>query len=332
MKRNRIERTILAVALAVLMAACDTMPATRVPTQVPTETPLPLSGVRISTLPPPASSTPIPVPHTPAPPTVVPLPSATPGCSLQAAFIADVTIPDGSSMTPNSQFVKTWRIKNSGTCDWGAGFAVIFVEGNRLGGPATVSVPPADAGRSLDVSITLKAPAEPGAYKGKWQLRAPSGTVLTSLTVSIAIEATPTPAATATLTATAKPTPVPTFAATIDSFVGLWYVVTEKFGGNMTDTQRLQQIQINKSGSQLLASPATTFGSPYGFGLTGFASASYSGGPRMQWDFQDPARGDVSIAMKINKLCNATVKLSYPGFSGAFIIYQPHCTPPGSED
>lgn len=250
---------------------------------------------------------------------------------MSAAFVADVTIPDGSDIAAGSQFVKTWRIKNSGTCGWGSATTAVFVEGHQLGGPSNVSIPPTAAGGTRDVSITLTAPANPGAYKGKWQVRGSGGAVLTGLTVSIVISATPTPAVTASPTAKVKPTPVPTFAATLDSFLGLWLTVEDKFGDNVTDTHRLQQLQINRSGSQLLVSPATTFGSPYQFGLVGFASAAYSGGPRMQWEFDDPTLGHVSIVMGINKLCNAKARVAYPGFSGTFIIYQPMCQAPGEE-
>ena len=331
LRQKRIERTLLLIALAVWLAACGSEPVAGTPTRVPTDTPLPLSGIRVSTLPPPATNTPVPATRTPIPPTLAAQPSATPGCVMSAAFVADVTIPDGSDMTPGSQFVKTWRIRNSGTCDWGNGFAAIFVEGNPLGGPTVVSIPPTDAGGTRNVSLSLQAPTQPGTYKGKWQVRTAGGAVLTGLTVSIVVSASPTPAATATPKATVKPTPIPTFAAAIDSFVGLWLTVEDRFGDNVTDTQRLQQLQIDKSGSQLRVSPATTFGSPHQFGLVGFASASYSGGPRMQWSFQDPNLGQVSIEMIINKLCNARATVKYPGFSGKFIVQQPLCKAPGED-
>jgi len=330
MKRYKRASIILIVALVVL-TACNAGQVRVTPSAAPTETPLPPSQVRVSTLPPPASDTPVPATNTPIPPPTSPVASATPGCTLQASFVADVTIPDGSAVTPNGQFVKTWRVKNSGTCDWGKGLSLVFVEGNQLGGPSALTLSPADAGQSLDIAINLKAPADTGAYRGKWQLRAPNGAVLTGLTVSIVIAATPTPAPTGPPTATPKPTPVPTFEAGIESFVGLWTVVEEKFGGNVTDTQRLQQLQINKSGTQLRVSPATTFDSPYGFGLVGFVPANYSGGPSIQWEFDDPSRGHVSISMKINKLCNASVRLSYAGFNGGFIVQQPNCVLPGQE-
>ncbi len=30
----------------------------------------------------------------------------------------DITIPDGTKMTPNESFAKTWRLENVGSCTW----------------------------------------------------------------------------------------------------------------------------------------------------------------------------------------------------------------------
>jgi hypothetical protein len=326
MKPQMILRLVL-IASVCLLVACEASRPTPTAGPAPTETLLPLSGVRVSTLTPIPSHTSAPATNTPIPPTTVPATAPvvvpTQGCTLQAAFTADVTIPDGSAVAPGAQLVKTWRVRNSGSCDWRSGLSLVFVEGNQLGGPSALAIDPVDAGRSLDISITLKAPTEPGAYRGKWQLRTSNGAVLTGLTFSIVIETTPTPSGPAT--ATPKPTPIPTFAASIDSFVGMWYVVTDKFGDNVTDTQRLQQMQISRSQGQLQISPATTFGSPYQFGLAGFAAGNYPGGPRMDWEFIDPLLGTVHLQMGINKQCNATVRLRYSGYDGKFIVYQPSC-------
>src|SRR5512138_2778546 len=58
-------------------------------------------------------------PSTPtiAPATLQPPASATSICDAMQ-FVADVTIPDGTVMTPNQAFTKTWRVKNVGTCAW----------------------------------------------------------------------------------------------------------------------------------------------------------------------------------------------------------------------
>jgi len=65
-------------------------------------------------------------------PSETPKPSATPEPSSttapthtstpetpQAEFVKDVTIPDGTEMTPNQPFTKTWRYRNSGNVEWG---------------------------------------------------------------------------------------------------------------------------------------------------------------------------------------------------------------------
>ena len=40
------------------------------------------------------------------------------GCTLRATFVADVTVPDDTVYDKEEDFVKTWRIRNSGTCRW----------------------------------------------------------------------------------------------------------------------------------------------------------------------------------------------------------------------
>ena len=37
-------------------------------------------------------------------------------------FVSDVTVPDNTQMAPGQAFTKTWKVKNSGTCAWDAGF------------------------------------------------------------------------------------------------------------------------------------------------------------------------------------------------------------------
>lgn len=50
--------------------------------------------------------------------------TATSVCDL-AQFVKDVTIPDGTLLSPVQTFYKTWRLKNVGTCTW-SGYSVVF--------------------------------------------------------------------------------------------------------------------------------------------------------------------------------------------------------------
>ena len=49
-----------------------------------------------------------------------------------ATFISDVTIPDGTVLSPGRTFGKTWRLKNTGTTTWSSGYQLAFVGGDQL--------------------------------------------------------------------------------------------------------------------------------------------------------------------------------------------------------
>jgi len=92
------------------------------------------------------------------------------GCTLGAVFEADVTIPDNTLIDAGQSFVKTWSIRNTGTCDWGPGYLFTFIDGNQMGGPQSMSVPETAAGEATEVSVELVAPTEGGTYRGNWQI------------------------------------------------------------------------------------------------------------------------------------------------------------------
>jgi hypothetical protein len=135
------------------------------------------------------------------------------GCTLDSQYVADVTIPDGTVMSPGAAFVKTWRVRNSGTCDWEAGYELVFVSGDQMGGPASVLLPAVTAGGEADVSASLVAPSSYGTHKGTWRVKSSDGTTFgTNLTVVIAVVS---PATEAPVTETSLPTAAPTGAPTI---------------------------------------------------------------------------------------------------------------------
>jgi hypothetical protein len=103
------------------------------------------------------------------------------GCTLNASYVADVTIPDDTVFASGTAFVKTWRIRNSGTCDWTAGFSLVFVSGDQMGGEATVAVPPTAAGSTADLSVHLTAPSSPGTYRGNWRVQSDEGLAFGSI-------------------------------------------------------------------------------------------------------------------------------------------------------
>lgn len=95
----------------------------------------------------------------------------TPPCD-QAAFVMDVTIPDGTQLNPGTEFIKTWRLRNAGSCTWTTDYTVVFDHGDQMGGPASqpLTDQPIIPGETVDISISLVAPSEPGTYQGYWSL------------------------------------------------------------------------------------------------------------------------------------------------------------------
>jgi len=160
---------------------------------VPTNTPLP------------PTNTPLPT-NTPIPPT----PTATPIPCDRGTFVKDITIPDNTEIAAGTTFVKTWQIKNNGSCTWTSGYALVFYNGDAMSGPASApltngTVPP---GSTVDISVTLIAPATTGTYKGNWRLRNAGGAVFglgsaadSSFWVQIkSVSPTPTPSPTSAYT------------------------------------------------------------------------------------------------------------------------------------
>jgi hypothetical protein len=97
-------------------------------------------------------------------------------CTNVASFLSDLTVPDGTAFGLGTGFVKTWRLRNSGTCAWDSDYSLMFVNGHRLNGPALVSIPGlVSPGQALDVSVEFETPKKEGAYQSFWMLRDPTG-------------------------------------------------------------------------------------------------------------------------------------------------------------
>jgi plastocyanin len=93
-----------------------------------------------------------------------------------AQFVADVTVPDGTSFLPGATFKKTWRLKNIGTCTWSTSYALVFDTGEKMGAPTSVNLPSGVApGQTVDISVDMTAPTAAGHYIGYWKFKNASG-------------------------------------------------------------------------------------------------------------------------------------------------------------
>ena len=87
-----------------------------------------------------------------------------------AAFVADVSIPDYTQMSPGTQFQKIWRMENTGVSTWNQDYALQFVAGDAMGTPIPQAIPVTQPGQTADIQVGLQAPAVAGTYRSVWQL------------------------------------------------------------------------------------------------------------------------------------------------------------------
>ena len=137
-------------------------------------------------------------------------PEPTPACFDAMELVADLTFDDhGMSAPPTiaggEPFVKTWRVRNSGTCTWNTSYTLTFARGNVPGadmGGSAIPIPGEVApGSTVDLSVNLVAPPIPAVYQSFWQMHDSYGEAFgETLTVGIVvpIPSTPTPAPTQT--------------------------------------------------------------------------------------------------------------------------------------
>ena len=84
-------------------------------------------------------------------------------------FIADVSIPDGTLVKPFEKFIKTWRVRNTGTTAWDH-YQLVFLSGDLLGASGKISLETLSPEKECDISIPMKAPDSPGLYSGYWRI------------------------------------------------------------------------------------------------------------------------------------------------------------------
>jgi polar amino acid transport system substrate-binding protein len=111
-------------------------------------------------------------------------PAAPPPCLYGMTFVQDLNLNDQNMtappvMQPGQSFVKSWRVRNSGTCNWTPDFALVYISGNRpeaAMGAQPVSVGTTVApGQTIDLSASLIAPTTYGTFQAFWQMRDNTG-------------------------------------------------------------------------------------------------------------------------------------------------------------
>lgn len=90
-------------------------------------------------------------------------------------FVKDVTIGEGESVPPNTKFLKTWRLKNSGDEIWPDGCMLRYIGGEIQAETDSTVVKSVQPLECVDVSIEMTSPSSKGVYCSRWQMNAPNG-------------------------------------------------------------------------------------------------------------------------------------------------------------
>jgi hypothetical protein len=140
-------------------------------------------------------------------------------CINRAHFVDDITIRDNTQVDPEANFVKVWRLRNDGTCVWNRSYTLTFFGGERMGAPNTILLPKiVQPGQTIDLSIDMTAPEEPGTYQGFWRLQSGDGDYFgigpkgdqsfwIKISVTTPLDASPTSDLTPTMSLSQTPTP-----------------------------------------------------------------------------------------------------------------------------
>lgn len=188
---NAINTAIVGTTVAQFSAQFTQTALAVPPTPIPTNTPVPLPTLGLATANPNALPTisfdttgTTPIGGTPLPGFT---PLASPASTTKSlgdscnnsVFEGDVTIPDGSILKPGEDFKKVWAIRNTGTCTWDDGYALVFIGGNQEIDPYNFEFKKSSdfvsSGQGVNIGINLTAPLKEGKYEGHWRMRNDQG-------------------------------------------------------------------------------------------------------------------------------------------------------------
>jgi hypothetical protein len=183
-KYNRTKILFGLFAIGLVLMACNLgIPVTGLDSTSNTQTAIAreiYTNLTLTAASPKATGSPSPSPTSTVTLTSTPVFTSTvagPPCNA-ALFVADVTVPDDTTFSPGTAFIKTWRFKNIGSCVWNSSYQVVFASGDPMGAPAAFnlkgSIPPGATG---DLSVSLTAPASAGTYQDYFKFRAGDGSV-----------------------------------------------------------------------------------------------------------------------------------------------------------
>lgn len=91
------------------------------------------------------------------------------GCN-NLAFLADVNYPSGTVVAPKSNITKTWKVQNTGTCNWMYVYRLTQTGGTDFDAPSVNLGKVVTVNDWAEVSINLDIPRKAGTYSAYWRM------------------------------------------------------------------------------------------------------------------------------------------------------------------
>jgi hypothetical protein len=96
-----------------------------------------------------------------------------------SAFEGDITIPDGETLKAGTDIQKIWAIRNTGTCLWDDGYALVQFAGSPGYGPYSYKLQKSSdfvsAGQGINIGVWLDVPCAAGKYEAHFKMRDDQG-------------------------------------------------------------------------------------------------------------------------------------------------------------
>jgi hypothetical protein len=108
------------------------------------------------------------------------------GCN-NLAFIRDTNMPPGTVLQKGEEFTKTWKVQNTGTCEWPLRYRLVLLSG------AGEKISSDFIGRIVapwdwaDVSVSGTTPTQPGTYISYWRMTDGGNMFGATLTLSFVV-------------------------------------------------------------------------------------------------------------------------------------------------
>ncbi|HNH25971.1 MAG TPA: NBR1-Ig-like domain-containing protein [Anaerolineales bacterium] len=180
--------------------AMYTPPPTNTNTSTPTNTALPTPTTPSNTPPPLATWTPVIVyASSTANLALTPSVTGTPPTATQntgalgfgcnnLAIVRDVNYPSGTTVKAGEVITKTWKVQNTGSCDWQYNYALVIISDEYFNSGWSRLGKDVAPGSWSEISVTLGMPNHDGTFTGSWRLADAGGNAFgATLSVSIVV-------------------------------------------------------------------------------------------------------------------------------------------------